>query len=186
MSIVKNSMALRPRWTGEGLLHPANLGTDISLHLMFLQINSGILLHHLLQCPGATGTAAFADDEFVHRVSDGLDDRRPLLPFLRRAALTFVLLELDYAQAYATDKESVDEEGALTAPAAANVEALWLAALDLVFLPNTEILSNDSGDQLVEICASVLADLQNDFVHCVRQEICRDQNLPTAASEFRL
>ncbi len=74
-----------------------------------------------------------------------------------------MLLELDYAQAYATDKESVDAEGAVIAPAAANLYALWLAALDLVFFPNTEITSNDSGDQLVEIGVSVLADLQNDF-----------------------
>ncbi len=47
-------------------------------------------------------------------------------------------------------------------------------------------MSNDSRDQLVEIGASVLADLQNDFVHAVRQQICRDQDLQTAASEFRL
>ncbi len=60
------------------------------------------------------------------------------------------------------------------------------SALDLVFLPNAEIMSNDTGDQLVEIGASVLADLQNDFVHSVRQEICRDQNLPTSVSDFRL
>ncbi len=32
-----------------------------------------------------------------------------------------LLLELDYAQAYAADKESVDAEGALIAPAAAYV-----------------------------------------------------------------
>ncbi len=51
------------------------------------------------------------------------------------------------------------------------------SALSLVFLPNTEIMSNDIGDQLVEIGASVFADLQNDFVHGVRLEICRDQNL---------
>ncbi len=81
---------------------------------------------------------------------------------------------------------SVDAEGALIAPAAANVESLWLEALDLLFLQNTEIMSNDSGDQLVEIGASVLANLQNDFVHGVRQEICRDQNMPAAESEFRL
>ncbi len=75
-------------------------------------------------------------------------------------------------------------EGALIAPAAATAEELWLAALDLVFLPNAEICRTN-GDQLVEIGASVLADLQNNFIHGVRQEICRDQNLPTAASEFR-
>ncbi len=79
-----------------------------------------------------------------------------------------MLLELDYAQAYAADKERVDAEIALIAPAAAYVEALWLAALDLLLFPNTEIVSNDSGDQLVEIGASVLADLQNDFLHGVR------------------
>ncbi len=136
------------------------------------QINSGILLRHLLQRRGVTGTAAFADDELFHPVTDRLDDRRPHLPFLHRAALTIVLLELDYAQAYAADKESVDAEGALIAPAAPYVDALWLAALDLVLFPNTEIMSNDSGDQLVEIGASVLTDLQNDYVHGVRQEIC--------------
>ncbi len=38
----------------------------------------------------------------------------------------------------------------------------------------------------IETGASVLADLQNDFVHGVRREICRDQNLPTATSEFGL
>ncbi len=52
-----------------------------------------------------------------------------------------MLLELDYAQAYAADKESVDAEGPLIAPAASSVEELWLAALELVFLPNTEIMS---------------------------------------------
>ncbi len=60
------------------------------------------------------------------------------------------------------------------------------SGLDLVFLPNTEIMWNDIRDQLAEIGASVIADLPNDFVHGVRQEICRHQNLPTAASEFRL
>ncbi len=53
-----------------------------------------------------------------------------------------MLLELDYAQAYAADKESVDAEGVLIAPAAATVEELSLAALDLAFLPNTEIMSD--------------------------------------------
>ncbi len=91
--------------------------------------------HHVLQRRGDTGSAAFADDEFVHRVSDGLDARRPHLPFPHRTALIVVLLELDYAQAYAADKDSVDAERALIAPTAANVEALWLAALDLVFRP---------------------------------------------------
>ncbi len=84
-----------------------------------------------------------------------------------------MLLELNYAQAYAADKESVDAEGALIAPAAATVEELWLAALDLVFLPSTEIMSDASGDQLVEIGASVLVDLQNDF--CLRRE---ERDLP--------
>ncbi len=46
--------------------------------------------------------------------------------FPHRATLTVVLLELDYAQAYAVDK---DAEGALFAPAAANVEALWFPVL---------------------------------------------------------
>ncbi len=45
-------------------------------------------------------------------------------------------------------------------------------------------MSNDSGDQLVEVGAPVLADLQNDFVHGARQENCRDQNTQTAASDF--
>ncbi len=62
-----------------------------------------------------------------------------------------VLLELDYAQAFAADKESVDAEGALIAPAAATVKDLWPAALDVVFLPNTEIMSHDSGDLLVDL-----------------------------------
>ncbi len=61
-----------------------------------------------------------------------------------------MLLKLDYMQAYAADKESVDAEGAFIAPAVDTVEELWLAALDLVFLPNTETISNDSGDQLVK------------------------------------
>ncbi len=39
----------------------------------------------------------------------------------------------------------------------------------------TQIVSNDSGDQLVEVGAPVLADLQNGFVHGARQENCRDQ-----------
>ncbi len=56
-----------------------------------------------------------------------------------------MLLEFDYAQAYAVAKDSVDAEGALIAPATATLEALWLQGLDLVFLPNTEMISNDSG-----------------------------------------
>ncbi len=48
----------------------------------------------------------------------------------------------------------------------------------------TQIVSNDSGDQLVEVGASVLADLQNGFVYGARQENCRDQSTPTAASDF--
>ncbi len=73
-------------------------------------------------------------------------------------------LELDYAQAYA-DKGSVNAEGALIAPATADVEALWLPSFDFVFLPNTEIMLNDGGEQLFEVGPSVHADLQNDFVH---------------------
>ncbi len=56
-----------------------------------------------------------------------------------------MLLKLDYSQACDADKKSVDAEGALIAPAAATVEELWLAALDLVFLPNAEIMSDNSG-----------------------------------------
>ncbi len=52
-----------------------------------------------------------------------------------------MLLELDYAQAHAVDKDSVDAEGALIAPAAANVEGLWFPVLDIVFLPDIEIKS---------------------------------------------
>ncbi len=48
----------------------------------------------------------------------------------------------------------------------------------------TQIVSNYSGNQLVEVGAPVLADLQNDFVHSGRQENCRDQNTLTAASDF--
>ncbi len=47
----------------------------------------------------------------------------------------------------------------------------------------TQIVSNDSGDQLVEVGAPVLADLQT-ACHGARQENCRDQNTPTAASDF--
>ncbi len=60
---------------------------------------------------------------------------------------------------YAVDKESVDAEGALFAPAAANVEALWFPVLNLVSLSNTEIMASESREQLVEVCPSVLADL---------------------------
>ncbi len=56
--------------------------------------------------------------------------------------------------------------------------------LDLVLPPDTQIVSNDSGDELVEVGAPVLVDLQNDFVHGARQENCRDKNTPTAASDF--
>ncbi len=58
-----------------------------------------------------------------------------------------MLLELDYAQAYAVDKDSVDAEGALIALAAANVEALWLPALDLAFLPNTRERQRRAADR---------------------------------------
>ncbi len=54
---------------GEVLLHPANLGTINYVRLTFL-------LHHLLQRCGVTGSAAFADDDFAHRVSNGLDELR--------------------------------------------------------------------------------------------------------------
>ncbi len=57
-----------------------------------------------------TSKAAFTDDEFIHRVSDGHEERRLQLPFPRRAALTVVLLELGYALAYAVDKESVNAD----------------------------------------------------------------------------
>ncbi len=103
---------------------PPVLATDHIVRLSFLQIKTGILLYHLLQLRGVTGTAASADDALPHRVSHGLDERRLHLPFPHRAALTVVLLELEYAQAYAVDKESVDAEGALIVPAAANVEAM--------------------------------------------------------------
>ncbi len=78
-------------------------------------------------------------------VSDGLDERCPDWPFPHRAALTVVLLELDFAQAYPVDKDSVDAECARISPATANVEALWLPGPDLVFLPNSEIVLNNSG-----------------------------------------
>ncbi len=150
---------------GEVLLHPANLGTINYVHLTFL-------LHHLLQRCGVTGSAAFADDDFAHRVSNGLDELRPLLPFPHRAALTVVLLELDYAQGYAVDKDSVYAEGALISPASGNVEV----GLDLVFLPNTEIMLSDSCELLFEVGPSIFADLQDEFVHGVRKEICQDKN----------
>ncbi len=68
-----------------------------------------------------------------------------------------MLLELDYAQAYAVDKEGVEAEGALFAPAAANVEVLWFPVLNLESLSISEIMASDSGEQLVEVCSSVLA-----------------------------
>ncbi len=74
-------------------------------------------------------TLAFPDDDFVHRISDRPDECRLQVPFPHRAALTVLLTELDYARPYAVDKESVDAEGALFAPAAAYVEALWFSVL---------------------------------------------------------
>ncbi len=127
------------------------------------QIKSSILLPHLLQRRGVTDTAAFADDEFVHRISDGRNERRLHLALPHRAALAVVLLELEYAQAYAVDNESIDSEGALTAPAAANAEEPLFPVLDLVLPPCTQIVSND---QPVEVGAPILADLQNDFCPC--------------------
>ncbi len=88
-----------------------------------------IIRYHLLQLRGVAGTAAFADEEFVHRVSDGPNQRRVQLPFAHRAALTIVLVERNYGQAYAVEKESVHAEGALVAPAASNVDALWFPVL---------------------------------------------------------
>ncbi len=82
---------------------------------------------------------------FFYRVSDELDERRLQLPFPHRASLTFVLMELDYAQTYAVGKECVDAEGALFARAAANVEALSFPVLNLVSFSNTEIMASDSG-----------------------------------------
>ncbi len=137
------------------LLHPANLGTDNSVRLIYLQIKFSIFLHHLLQRRGVADT----DDEFVHRISDGLNERRLHLVISHRAALTVVLLELEYAQANAVDKESIDAEGAVIAPAAGNVEAPMFPVLDLVLPPDTQIVSNVSGDPLVEVCFPVLTDL---------------------------
>ncbi len=91
------------------------------------------------------------------------------MPFPYRAALTVLLLELEYAQAYAVDKESVDAEGALIAPASANVEAMRFPVLNLVSLPNTEIMASDRGEQQIEVGPSVFADLQNEFVHSLRR-----------------
>ncbi len=65
---------------GEVLCHP-NLGNDNSVRLILLQINSNILLHHLLLRRSIESMAAFADD----------DERSTLLPFPHRAALTGVL-----------------------------------------------------------------------------------------------
>ncbi len=101
--------------------------------------------------------------------------------FTHQAALTIGLLELDYAQSCAVEKESVDKEGALPA----NVEALWFPVLNLVPHSNTKIMARNSGEQLVEVCPSLRADLPNGFVHGLRKENCRDKNLQTAASEFR-
>ncbi len=65
-----------------------------------------------------------------------------------------------------------------------SVEALWLRALELVFLANTEIVLNDSGEHLFEVGRSMLADLQNDFVLGAKKGICRNKKSPTAASDF--
>ncbi len=73
-----------------------------------------------------------------------------------------MLLELEYEQAYAVDIESIDAEGALIATAAADVEAPLFPVLDLVLHSDTQIVSNNSGEQLVEVGAPVLADLQYD------------------------
>ncbi len=71
----------------------------------------------------------------------------------------------------ASTRTALTRRGALVAPAAAHVEALWFPVLDLVFLPNTEIMPKDSSEQLVEAGPSVIADKQNDFFHGLRQEI---------------
>ncbi len=154
---------------GEVLLHTPILSLVFLIAWTFLQINSGILLHHLLQRRGLTGTAAFADDEFVHRDSDGLDERRPDLQFPHRVAVTVELLEPDYAQAYAVDNDSVDAEGALIAPSTANVEALWLAGLDLVFFTILAAVSS---------CSKPAPGTRRPAEpHGASQEICPDQNL---------
>ncbi len=64
------------------------------------------------------------------------------------------------------------------------VEALWFLVFDLVSLPDTETMSNDSCEYLVKVGPSVSADLQNDFPHGESQKICRDQNSPTEVSHF--
>ncbi len=114
------------------LLHPANRGTGNSVRLICLQIKSSILLHYLLQRRGVTDTEAVADDECVHRISHGLNERRLHLVLLHRAALTVVLLELEHAQAYAVEEERIDAEDELIAPTAANVQAPLLPVLDIL------------------------------------------------------
>ncbi len=148
---------------GQVLLHPANLGTDTFVHLDLLQVQSGISPRNLLQLCGVTAAADFADHEFVHLVGDGPDERRLELSFPHRAALTVVLLELDNTKACAVDNDSLDAEGALISPAANIVKALWIPFLYLVFFPDTDIMPNDSGEQVVEVGASILAGLQDDF-----------------------
>ncbi len=62
----------------------------------------------------------------------------------------------------ASPRASLTRRGSLVAPAAAHVEALWFLVLDCMFLPNTGIMPNDSGEQLVEVGPSVIADKQDD------------------------
>ncbi len=64
------------------------------------------------------------------------------------------------------------------------VEALWLLALDLLFLPNTEIILHVSVEELFEVGPSVLADVQKNSVRGARKVVCRNQNSGSAAGDF--
>ncbi len=169
----------------EVLASPRQSFTYNSVRMSCLKVKSGALLYHVQHLRRVSGTAAFADDAVDHSVSDGPDHHRLLLPFPHRAALTVVISELYFVQAYAMDNESVDAEDALFPPGADNIEALWFPVHNLESLSNTEFMVNASSAKLVEICPSVLVDLQNERFHGCRQQISRHKKPPTAVRNYR-
>ncbi len=62
------------------------------------------------------------------------------------------------------EKDGVDAEHALIASTAYDGDALRLPIFDPVFLADALITENDSGNELVQIGASIVANVQQDGV----------------------
>ncbi len=82
------------------LLHPANLAAYDFVYLAGLDVQTRILLQHLLQLRAGAIPAGTSDYEVVRGVDYCSDDRRLQLSLPQRTADTAVLLALAGAEAY--------------------------------------------------------------------------------------